>query len=132
MTLCQQEPVIARVLDQATAGLHQSLLQARQRPTVDSLRRVLAYNPGNLWRRRVQEKGYSIPVERVDFSAARKSCLAAPFAYSERLSRVSEPERLSIASQKCLRIQQFAMDRLHERIGCRRGISALTVRPYFR
>ena len=37
-TLGQQQPVIPRVLDQPTAGLHQPVLQARQRPTLDPVR----------------------------------------------------------------------------------------------
>ena len=36
--LGQQQPVIPRVLDQPTAGLHQPVLQARQRPTLDPVR----------------------------------------------------------------------------------------------
>ena len=38
MPLGQQQPVIPRVLDQPTAGLHQPVLQARQRPTLDPVR----------------------------------------------------------------------------------------------
>ena len=38
MPLGQQQPVIPRVLDQPTAGLHQSVLQARQRPALDPVR----------------------------------------------------------------------------------------------
>ena len=38
VTLRQQQPVIAGVLDQASARFHQTLLQARERPVVDSLR----------------------------------------------------------------------------------------------
>ena len=37
MTLRQQQPVVARGLNQTTAGLHQPLLQARQRPLLDPL-----------------------------------------------------------------------------------------------
>src|ERR1035437_5850012 len=35
MTLRQQQPVVARVLDQTSAGFHQALLQAGQRPSSD-------------------------------------------------------------------------------------------------
>ena len=38
MTLRQQQPVLASVLDQSTAGFYKSLLQARQRPLLDPLR----------------------------------------------------------------------------------------------
>ena len=36
--LGQQQPVMPRVLDQPTSGLHQPVLQARQRPTLDPVR----------------------------------------------------------------------------------------------
>src|ERR1019366_1130276 len=38
MTLRQQQPVVARVLDQTSAGFHQALLQAGQRPGGDPRR----------------------------------------------------------------------------------------------
>jgi hypothetical protein len=38
MSLGGQQPVIPGVLDQTSASLHQALVQARQRPGVDSLR----------------------------------------------------------------------------------------------
>ena len=38
MTLPQQEPVIARVFDHTPASLHETLLQAGQRPAVDPFR----------------------------------------------------------------------------------------------
>src|ERR1022692_4864330 len=38
VTLRQQQPVISGVLDQASACFHQPLLQARERPVLDSLR----------------------------------------------------------------------------------------------
>ena len=40
--LGQQQPVIPRVLDQPTAGLHQPVLQARQRPTLNPVRKSRA------------------------------------------------------------------------------------------
>jgi hypothetical protein len=36
--LCQQQPVVASVLDQPTSRLHQPLLHSRQRPLLDPLR----------------------------------------------------------------------------------------------
>ena len=38
MPLRQQQPVVAGMLDQPPTGLHQPLLQARQRPTLDPVR----------------------------------------------------------------------------------------------
>lgn len=38
MALRQEKPIVPSVLDQSTAGFHQSLLQAGQRPVVDLLR----------------------------------------------------------------------------------------------
>ncbi len=38
VALCEQQPVIPGVLDQPPAGLHQPLLQARQRPVANPLR----------------------------------------------------------------------------------------------
>ena len=52
VTLRQQEPVIARVLHQPSARLHQSLLQARQRPVAHRAAAALAAATGSPGHRR--------------------------------------------------------------------------------
>ena len=58
MPLGQQQPVIPRVLDQPAAGLHQPVLQARQRPTLDPVRQSAVRGSRN-WEMSTSGPSYS-------------------------------------------------------------------------